>query len=1176
MFYALIGTHSVTLFAQSANPIQIENQNPGTSAWLITNAANNHEIEGYANLTSVNAGNPIDFFVNTIDSQYTLTIYRLGYYGGLGGRQMTQPVTLGGIAQPIPTPDPTYGTAECDWTSPYVFTVPSNWVSGIYLVKLIGSQSGKQRYIPFVVRNDGRTSDLMFQSSASTYQAYNAWGGKSLYGFNSTNGVDAVKVSFNRPYDDGQGSGQLLSWEVDMLAYLEQEGYDVAYSTNLDTHESPSQLLLHKGFLSVGHDEYWSYEMRQNVTAALNAGVSLGFFSADTSNWQIRLEPSLITGDTDRTEVGYKEQWQSDPDAANPATYYLVTSEWGRTRFTYPGHPEDALMGSMYNGKEPVNGNIVIGDTSAAPSWVFANTGLTTGSILTGLLGYEVDEEEGHQPANTIVLAHSPYTFTDGTTQYGDMTVYQAASGATVFATGTVQWMWGLSNMSPWGPTSNLVNPAAQQITQNVLAQFINPSATPTASAVTPTATPNSGPPTATPTPGAVQITAPLNNAIVSGAVTITLVKNATWANIYIDGGYLASTPPSIFSWDSTTVGNGTHTISANAYSGSGTLIGTSAVTVNVQQGATPTPSAMPTATATPSTTITYVGSSLLTDSNTAVTSVTVGVPTGIAAGDTLLAQIVVNDGTATNVPSAPDGWNSIRNDAVKNGANALTSWLYYKVADTNEPASYTWTISSSFAAGAMGAWRGASATPLDVAAGATGGGTSPVAVSAPSLSPANNNELEIYFYGAQSAAAPAITPPSALNQRFNTSSSIEGLSLAFADLPAPFAGNNSPTYTATASIAGSLVMSAQALLLTTESEGPPPPTATTTKTPTATPTLTATAAATATAVPSPTPTPTLNPTATLTATLTATATQTATPTGTSTVTPTATPTATLTATTTQTATSTPTETPTPTVTATPTQAPTPTATGTTTPTATLTATLTATGSPTATATQTNTATPTSAPTSTATETATLTATSTATPTQPATPTATATVASTPTVTTTATLTPTPTETATATSTPTVAPTSTLTQTATATTAPTPTPTTAPTATLTATITPTPTAIATPTPTPTRTATRTATPTATRTKTPTATPTPSALLQLTTPSNGAQVSGNVAITVVKATGVTWANVYIDGSYFASTPPGTFSWNSKTVANGGHTISAKGFSAGGATLATASLSVTVSN
>ena len=607
-FFFLSSGRAPLLLAQSANPIQIENQNPGSTGWLLNNVANNNEIEGYASLTSVNAGGQVSFFVNTIDPQYTLTIYRLGYYGGLGGRQMTQPVTLTGIAQPIPTPDPTYGTVECQWSSPYIFNVPANWVSGIYVVKLVGSNSGKQRYIVFVVRNDGRTSDLIFQSSVSTYQAYNAWGGKSLYTYNSTNGVAAVKVSYNRPYDDSQGAGNLLQWEVDMLAFLEQEGYDVVYSTDVDTHESPSQLLLHKGFLSVGHDEYWSYEMRQNVTAARDAGVNLGFFSADTCNWQIRFEPSPITGAIDRTQVGYKELWQEDPDASNPATYYLVTSTFAQQRFTYPGHPEDALIGSMYNGKEPVDSDIIVGDAS---SWVFANTGLSNGSALTGLLGYEADAEEGNQPTNTILLAHSPYTANDGSTVYGDMTVYQAASGASVFGTGTVQWSYGLSNMSPWGPSPSRVNPAAQQVTRNVFAQFINssPVATPSeiasvSSSPTPTVAIS---PTTAPTPGPIAISAPANGSIVSGTAPISLVKGTGvgWANVYIDGNYFASTPPSTFNWNSTTVSNGSHTISAKAYSSTSVLLGTASNIVNVQNGtATAVPTA--TATATPHATFTH------------------------------------------------------------------------------------------------------------------------------------------------------------------------------------------------------------------------------------------------------------------------------------------------------------------------------------------------------------------------------------------------------------------------------------------------------------------------------------------------------------------------------------------------------------------------------------------
>ena len=497
-----LGRFALNLHAASPNPIQLENQNSGTSDWYPTNPASNHEIEGYASLTSVNAGGSLNFFVRAKDPQYTGAIYRLGYYQGLGGRLMAGPGTYNSVIQPQPTQDPNTGMIECNWTNPVPFTVPTNWVSGIYVAKVTGIPSGKQSLISFVVRNDGRPSDLMFQNSVTTAEAYNAWGGKSLYDYNSTGNVPALKVSFNRPFDDGNGAGEILSWELNMVAFLEKEGYDVVYSTDVDTHESPAQLLLHKGFLSVGHDEYWSYEMRQNVTAARDKGVNLGFFGANICYWQIRFETSPITGASDRTIVCYKALSSQDPDAANPATYYLVTTRWRDTHVTLKANPEDAFIGIMSNPDEPVNGDITITDAS---SWVFANTGLHAGSILPGLLGYEVDElyNDGNAPAGIDDLAHSTYIFSDNTTQHSDMTVYTAGSGATVFAAGSIQWSYGLSDVSPWSPGTPLVNPAAQQITRNVLARFISGSSsgspTPTAK---PTPTPSAKPtPTAVPTP---------------------------------------------------------------------------------------------------------------------------------------------------------------------------------------------------------------------------------------------------------------------------------------------------------------------------------------------------------------------------------------------------------------------------------------------------------------------------------------------------------------------------------------------------------------------------------------------------------------------------------------------------------------------------------------------------
>ena len=125
----------------------------------------------------------------------------------------------------------------------------------------------------------------------------------------------------------------------------------------------------------------------------------------------------------------------------------------------------------MYIPFEPVDSDVVVVNPS---HWVFANTGLNSGAHLAGLLGYEVDAISGHAPANLVDLAHSPYVFSDGSNQVADMTVYQATSGAYVFATGTVQWSWGLSNISPWGPSVSRVSAAAQKITRNVLDTFIN------------------------------------------------------------------------------------------------------------------------------------------------------------------------------------------------------------------------------------------------------------------------------------------------------------------------------------------------------------------------------------------------------------------------------------------------------------------------------------------------------------------------------------------------------------------------------------------------------------------------------------------------------------------------------------------------------------------------------
>jgi hypothetical protein len=242
-----------------------------------------------------------------------------------------------------------------------------------------------------------------------------------------------------------------------------------------------------------------------------------------------------------------------------------------------------------------------------------------------------------------------------------------------------------------------------------------------------------------------------------------------------------------------------------------------------------PAQSPTPTATATPALTagaITFVGAGPLSDFSSAVTTVSVGLPTGVESGDTLIAQIVVYNGSGSDAPVTPSGWSSIRHDSVNEGnsastGNQITSWLYYRVAGSNEPASYGWTIGSNWAAGVMGDWRGASASPIDKASGATAAGASPVSDSAPSLVPNNDNELQIYFYSSQAYTGPTLSLSPALSQRFNAKSSKEGFSLSFADVAAPSADNKSPAYPATASISGSAAMTAQDVLLVPGSSTP-------------------------------------------------------------------------------------------------------------------------------------------------------------------------------------------------------------------------------------------------------------------------------------------------------------------------------------------------------------------
>jgi hypothetical protein len=243
-FGSFLSPKSLLAQANPPNPIVLENQNPGTTAWRVTGTISNdftQAIKGYASATSVNHGSSINLHISVNPAQsYSIDVYRLGWYNGAGGRLIQHIGPLNGTPQPVCPISAQTGLIECNWAVAYTLSIPTSWTTGIYLAKLINTQ-GIQSYIPFTVRDDDRVADFLYQQPVLTYQAYNSYPkdsatGKSLYDSGSYGALTAlgtlraVKVSFDRPYH-GHGATQLLDeswWERHFISWAERMGYDIS------------------------------------------------------------------------------------------------------------------------------------------------------------------------------------------------------------------------------------------------------------------------------------------------------------------------------------------------------------------------------------------------------------------------------------------------------------------------------------------------------------------------------------------------------------------------------------------------------------------------------------------------------------------------------------------------------------------------------------------------------------------------------------------------------------------------------------------------------------------------------------------------------------------------------------------------------------------------------------
>ena len=417
------------------SPIAAENALPGDPNWQKGYqkpwAA---QIEAYANRVSAQAGDTVQLMVRSDTAMsVSWTLYRLGWYGGAEARALTSGTTAVG-AQPACANNHTTGLVSCSWSPTFSVTIPSNAVSGLYLVRILRPDK-IGILIPVVVKDD-RPADLYFQSSVTTAQAYNAWGGESLYEDDGDSlGHFAVQVSFDRPYDSDFGSGQVLRYEALMAAFLERNGYDVSYTTNLDVAREGSSALLKRGaFLSVGHDEYWPGEERDAVEAARDAGQPVFFFGANAAYWKVRLSNPGADGNA-RLITCYKQHPEQDPLAGTPA-------QTGRFRDPPINRPEEELVGTMYESWLLFGQPFVVADASDP---IFAGTNMHNGDIIPQLVGYEYDRTFLHDtPSPVKVFARSQLVDAESKPGLSEATYYVAPGGAFVFGAGSIYWSRGV------------------------------------------------------------------------------------------------------------------------------------------------------------------------------------------------------------------------------------------------------------------------------------------------------------------------------------------------------------------------------------------------------------------------------------------------------------------------------------------------------------------------------------------------------------------------------------------------------------------------------------------------------------------------------------------------------------------------------------------------------------
>ncbi|NUR98497.1 MAG: hypothetical protein HOV67_24985 [Kribbellaceae bacterium] len=387
-----------------------ENARPGTGAWVIPTSMSG-PLAAYLTRVSATCGSTVGLKV-TSGHPVSVVAYRMGYYQGLGAREVWRRNGVPTVVQPAPTiggtanGHPLRMVSAANWSTTLTIAVDRNWIPGTYLIRV--SDGRYAAYAPLTVRDDtGHKHALLIQQATTTWEAYNKYGGKSFYS-PATSG--SGRLTFNRPYADGQGSGQFLGLEQGLVFWAESRGFDVTYWTDNDLDQFGGQLAARAGTIFLpGHDEYYSLRMRASLSQAIMRGVNVGNFGANTAYRRITF--------TDST----RRYWDID----------RYTAGFNSTLWRYLGdaYASQPLLGAEYGGCSVYAGSLISGR-----SWLFQ--GIPAGTVIPGFLAGEVDYVWPglyKHPGLSIVGAGTTSCHGNGRAQAMHATAFVAPSGARVF-----------------------------------------------------------------------------------------------------------------------------------------------------------------------------------------------------------------------------------------------------------------------------------------------------------------------------------------------------------------------------------------------------------------------------------------------------------------------------------------------------------------------------------------------------------------------------------------------------------------------------------------------------------------------------------------------------------------------------------------------------------------------